>query len=501
MRQLSDSMPAAFKQLVGAFSRPLVASGAALVIGGAAIGWAYVATSAAPKGQLAVATQGAITEEVDVSGSVEAAHETSLAFETAGRVSAINVAVGQHVAAGETLATLDAGTENAALASAQATLRMRQADLASLEAGTPADELAAAQASVAAAVRSAYVAADDAVHNRADALFRYPNQSPQLIFANDATLKTTLESERAALIETFKEWQASLATLSDANAAQVAATSETDLIEVETFLDNATEALSEALPGQADAATIAADQSSVAVGRTNVAAAASALASVASALTVKASAATPEDIASAQASVDAASAAVQSAEAILSGAVLVAPVSGTITVQDADLGETVTPGAPLISMVADGKYQAVAQISEADVAKVKVGEVADASFDAYPNVSFPGHVTTVDPAATITDGVPAYGVTITFDANDPRLSSGLPANLRIITGEKDGVLTVPASAVITDATGAFVYVEGPQGPVKTPVVTGLASADGRVEIVSGLSAGARILAYGASASS
>lgn len=490
-------MTGTLRKLLHLFSQPLVAGGAALVIGAAVIGWAYWSTAARPSGAAALATRETLTEAVRLSAAVQAAHETSLAFTASGRIAQINVAVGQHVAAGQTLVALDAGTEDAALASAEATLRMKQAELASLEAGAGPADLAAAEAAAVVAVQGAYVAADDAVHNRADLIFNYPDQSPQLIFANEAGPKETLEQERRGLTTLFRDWQASLATLDNASAATAAATAEAHLRTIETFLDNASMAVAQALPGQASAATLAADKSTIATGRAEVASAASALTSAASALTVKNTPASAPDIAAAQAAVDAAAAAVAAAKAALGGAVLVAPISGTITVQSANPGETVTPGVPLVSMVADGKYQAAGQISAADIAKVKVGEAAEATFDAYPGATFAGHVTTVDPAATMTNGVPAYGVTVTFDADDPRLAAGLPAELAIITAQVPDALTVPASAVITEGSATFVYVVGPAGPVKTPVTVGHTGEDGRVEVTAGLGDGARVLAYGA----
>ena len=113
--------------------------------------------------------------------------------------------------------------------------------------------------------------------------------------------------------------------------------------------------------------------------------------------------------------------------------VLVAPISGTITVQNAHLGQTVTPGAPLVSMIGAGAFEAKAPVSESDIGKVKVGDMATATFDEYPGESFPATVSAVDPAATVTNGVASYFVTASFTTNDPRIRSGLTAHLSIIT--------------------------------------------------------------------
>ncbi len=509
----------AFTKLLIALSKPAVAVGGAAVIGLAIVGYAFASTAIHPTGGTAVAAVGPITEEVDVSASVKAAQSTDLAFQVSGRIASINVAVGQHVAAGQVLLALGSASQSAAVAGAQAALEVQKAKLASLESGTRPEQLAIDQTNVAQAqstllnsLQNAYVAADDAVHVKADQVFTNPRSaSAQIAFpVSDATLLNKVQSERVALESVFGAWQT---TLSGAEADPVGASGAVtaDLTEVSAFLDDLAALLAETpVGGSVTATALAGYQSSVNAARSEISGSVTgALPGVTTALTsykgavgaltLAQAGATPEDLAAQQAAVDAAAAAVQSAQASLSDTVLVAPVSGTITAQNANPGETATPGVPLVSMVADGKYQATAQVSETDVAKIRVGDEVDATVSAYPGASFPAKVTTVAPSVTTVDGVSGYAVTVTFDTVDPRLSEGLSATLRIITATKDSALQVPSSAIITNGTSTFVYVKSAGGAVKTPVVTGITSADGHTEIVSGLSAGDMVFSYGASA--
>ncbi len=500
-----------FISILSVLSKPAVALGGSFAIGALVVGLTWHATLVAPSGSFVSVTTGAITEEVDVSGIVKAAHSTDLAFQTSGRVASIQVQVGDHVEAGQTLVALDGSSQAAAVALAEANLEAQQAKLAALIAGTRPEQLAIDQTAVTqagnaltSALSSAYANADDAVHAKADQVFTNPRSTDaQLaILVPDAALVTRVQAERVALEPLFASWQTALASTSNPESAVVS--SEANLKIVMAFLDDLTTALAEAQPsGSVLATTLVGYQTTVNAGRLNVSGALSALISAdtayqaaVGALTLAQAGATENDIDAQKAAVDAAQASVAVAEAAASQTVITAPVSGTITAQSANLGETVVPGSPLVSMIADGKYEADAQVSETDIAKIKLNDAVEVTFDAYPGVTFAAVVTTINPAATENAGVASYGVTVTFLKNDPRLLPGLSANLRIITATKDAVLLVPTSAVITDGSQEFVYVKNAKSVLRTPVTVGIESASGMAEIVSGLSAGDSVLTFG-----
>jgi multidrug efflux pump subunit AcrA (membrane-fusion protein) len=64
----------------------------------------------------------------------------------------------------------------------------------------------------------------------------------------------------------------------------------------------------------------------------------------------------------------------------------------------------------------------------------------------------------------------------------------MTANVSIVTGQKEGVLAVPESFVLADATSSSVFVVGDSGVEKRTVTTGT-RGDGFIEILSGLSFG------------
>ena len=482
--------------LAQVLAKPAVAIGGALVLSVVAIGGAYYLTNVSPSGAYTAAVEAPITQSVNVSGPVESAQNTDLSFQVPGQVASINVKVGQHVVAGQTLIALSGGSQAAALASAKANLEEAQANLASLQAGTRSEQLAIDQTTVNSDITTAYVAADTAVHVDADQVFTNPrNASAALtVVVPDSVLVNATVQERIALEQVLTNWNAGIAsgTLDPAVAAQ-------DLTQVSTFLSNMASLLAEVQPSQAvPAATLAGYQASIASARSSIAASLSALTGAEGALMLAQAGATPQAIAAGQAQVDAAAAAVQAAAVAAGETVLSAPISGTITAQNANPGQTVAPGIILVSMESDAAFEAKAPVSEADISKVKTGESVNATFDAYPNTNFPAVVTAVDPAATLTNGVASYQVTATFAQNDPRIASGLTAHLSIITATSTDALVIPVSAVITDASGnQFVYAKAARGAdQKLPVTTGIEGADGMVQILSGLSAGTKVLTFG-----
>lgn len=496
-------------------TRPVVAVGGALVISLLAIGIAWEMSRVAPSGAIVRATDSPITEEVDIAGSVKAAEATDLSFQTSGQVVAINVDAGSRVYAGQALVVLSHASQDAALEGAQANLQVAEARLASLQAGTRPEQLAVnqsaeiqAEAAVRNAIQSAYINTDDAIHNKADQLFSNPRTANARINFTlpDVTLQNTLESERSALEPVLAAWSASLGTASFATDDPAAAAKDTEarLKAASTLLDNASRALAEVGPsGALPAATLTGYVSSINAARLNVANALTALtgsetalAAAQGALTLAKAGATANDLAAAEAQVAVAQAAVDSAKAAAAQAVLTAPITGTITVQNAHRGQTAAPGVPLVSMIGDGSFEAEAQVSEADIAKIKAGNSAQVSFDAYPGATFPATVTEVDPAATLSNGSASYRVVVTFAQDDPRISAGLTANIRIVTAAKQSALVVPASAIITAGDQHFVYVEQGGTAVKTPVELGLESATGQVEITNGIATGTEVLSYG-----
>jgi RND family efflux transporter MFP subunit len=170
---------------------------------------------------------------------------------------------------------------------------------------------------------------------------------------------------------------------------------------------------------------------------------------------------------------------------------LLAPVPGTVTLVDVRLGETAQPGTTVVAMNADGNFEIEVNVSEIDVGKVQVGDRVAITLDAFPGeTSWAGSVATVNPSEKVVDGIIFYKTVIVFDTEDPRLKSGMTANLDIETGRAAGVLRVPLRAV--KERGGKVYVQvmttASAEPEDREVMLGIEDNDG-AEVRSGLAEG------------
>ncbi|NLP05885.1 hypothetical protein GX411_08040, partial [Candidatus Fermentibacteria bacterium] len=89
---------------------------------------------------------------------------------------------------------------------------------------------------------------------------------------------------------------------------------------------------------------------------------------------------------------------------------------------------------------------------ESEVVEVESGMPAEVTLDALPDTTFWGAVTTVGlssaSAGLSSDEVAEYEVTVLLSSADPRLRSGMSAQVEIVTGVRDSCLSVPVQCVV-----------------------------------------------------
>ena len=124
------------------------------------------ATAAAPT---TTVTRGNILQSVSTSGVVSAQQTSSLSFQQSGKITAVNVTLGQQVHEGDVLAEVDATDEQDALRTAEANLSAAQAKLTTLLKGSTASQLASADQSLVQA---------QAAHDKAERAFKRCNNHP-----------------------------------------------------------------------------------------------------------------------------------------------------------------------------------------------------------------------------------------------------------------------------------------------------------------------------------
>jgi HlyD family secretion protein len=127
-----------------------------------------------------------------------------------------------------------------------------------------------------------------------------------------------------------------------------------------------------------------------------------------------------------------------------------------------------------------------------DITKIKVGQKATMTLDAYPNKTFTGKVTTINTNGSVSSNVTTYPTTISFDDTDTVIYPNMAVGAQIITDIKDGILLVPSSAITGTGDSATVKVLKSGKVQQIPVITG-SSNDTQTEITSGLNEGDTII--------
>ncbi len=157
------------------------------------------------------------------------------------------------------------------------------------------------------------------------------------------------------------------------------------------------------------------------------------------------------NVTSADASVAQAKIALDLSKVDLSYAVIRSPVDGMVITRKVSVGQTLQAGmtVPVLFQVATDltKMKVECSVDEADIGRVKEGQKAQFSVEAFPNETFSGVVQQVRYAATTTSNVVTYTTVVNVDNPEKKLRPGMTATVSIIAGEAKNVLRVPNAAL------------------------------------------------------
>lgn len=524
-----------------------------LVVVGGIVGFRLLSKNRALPYEFIVAQKGDLIREVSVTGRVKAAESVDLAFEKSGRVSAIYIKVGDKIQTGQSLISLDSADLMAQLAQSSASvesakaqlkqysaaLEVQQAKLDELKRGTRPEDIKVKEAELKKAqqdldnyyggisdiLNDAYTKADDAVNKQIDELFSNDSSlNPQLTFSvNDSQAEIDVESQRITAGRELSKLKSEISNLSaDHSSLDKSLTdAKNHLTIIRDFLTRVNDAINSAV-GLVQT-TITAYRGYINTARTNVNTAISDITvqqdyilaqkitveKIQNELALKQAGTAAEQITAQEAQVKQAEATVSSQEAQLKYAeangrniqvqiartILKAPINGLITKQEAKVGEIVSPNVNVVSIISEAKFEIETNIPEADIAKVKLGDPAKVTLDAYgEEVIFEAKVMTIDPAETLVEGVATYKTTFQFIQEDGRPKPGMTANIDILTDRKENVIAIPQRAVIVADGEKMVKIIDDQGLIKeVKVETGLRGSNGNIEILSGINEGDKII--------
>jgi HlyD family secretion protein len=143
---------------------------------------------------------------------------------------------------------------------------------------------------------------------------------------------------------------------------------------------------------------------------------------------------------------------------------ITSPVNGIVIKRAVERGQTVAASlqAPELFVIAQNlqDMQVEASIDESDVSRIRLGQKASFTVDAFPGQSFEGEIRQVRKAAQNVANVITYVAVIGFSNTAGRLLPGMTANVRVVTDLRENALKIPNAALRVRIAG----VEPAQGP-------------------------------------
>ncbi|NJM22167.1 MAG: efflux RND transporter periplasmic adaptor subunit [Richelia sp. RM1_1_1] len=210
-----------------------------------------------------------------------------------------------------------------------------------------------------------------------------------------------------------------------------------------------------------------------------------------------------EDIDQARAQVNSQRGSLQTTLAQINDTVIRAPFDGVVTKKYADPGSFVTPNSAggsssssvsssILALTANN--QVVANVSESNLAKIRIGQTLKIKTDAYPNQVFTGRVSQIAAQATVEQNVTSFEVKAEITSNNKNLlRSGMNVEVEFEIGKQENALVVPTVAVIREQRGTGVYILNQENQaVFIPIKIGVAVKN-KTEVKSGLKGNERVL--------
>ena len=466
-----------------------------------------------------------LRQTVLATGQVTSQTDLSLSFKGSGIVQKVNVKVGQKVGPAEVLASLDQKDQLASLTSARASLASAQANYQKLLDGASSEEVLVASRQV----DSAEVVLDNAqqslittkqqqqvlVSNAFKALLNSTPAaipSPGNLGSSVISVTGTYSSNEAgsyylSIVSTGNGQKLHISGLESGEAeikstpvaiglrglfVQFSSSQVYSGIDTWTITLPNTQASNYITNLNAYQAALETQRAAVTAADQTVRNAEASLQQARANLELKKAAARPADLDVAKAQILSATGQVQAAESALENTLLRAPSSGTVTVVDVKVGELAQALKQIMVLQDVENLHIEANVSEANIANVKIGQKVELTFDALgPDDKFTGTVQEIDPASTVVSGVVNYKVTAGIDKVDS-IKPGMTANLTVLVNEKADVLVVPSRSVIVKDSAKVVRVVDDINKHtyhEVDVETGLDGDGGLVEIVRGLNEG------------
>lgn len=198
-----------------------------------------------------------------------------------------------------------------------------------------------------------------------------------------------------------------------------------------------------------------------------------------------------DDLKLAQAQVDSANANLSLIEKQIEDNTIKAPINGKVVKINYEVGEQISGASPVISLLTENNFEIEVFISESNISKLKIGNEAEITFDAFgDDYKVKGQVYFIEPASTSISDVIYYKIKISFtedelEKNGFIIKSGMTSNVDIIANSKKDVFAVPARAVLLRNGGDhYIRVLEGKNVREIPVTLGISGDQAMAEVSS-----------------
>lgn len=506
---------------------------ALLILLGVGAGFVLAARGGKKSGPYEVITleKGDLVQSVSVTGRVVPEERVELGFEETGRITRIGRKVGEKAFRGEALAELDASKIMAELAEAEAAAKAEKVKLEELRRGARIEDIEVKKAELAKTeqdlsnaygkvlqtLEDAYAKGDDAVRVKTLGIFSGGQSAGYWFTVStcDSQSKARSGELRGVSETTLRDWRATLTGMTGSVSEEYRPFLEEEVKKsgarlgtLRLFLETTAWAINaDCLSGET---SLESYRKNINTGRDaiitaiagveaveqDIASAKRALETKTRELELKQAGASPEELRAAELKVEEADARVAKTQARRNGMILRAPFDGVVTEEKAKEGQIIGANAPVMIFMSQGSPKVEAFVPEADIAKIKPGDGADITLDAYEaDDIFPARVVMIDPAETLIEGVATYKITLRFTGEDARVKPGMTADIDIITAVRNSTLAVPQRAVMAEDGAKFVRVLKGEKIERTRVATGIRGSDGLIEVTEGLGEGDKVILF------
>ncbi len=143
-----------------------------------------------------------------------------------------------------------------------------------------------------------------------------------------------------------------------------------------------------------------------------------------------------------------------------------APFSGTLGIRNVDRGQYLNPGTKIVTLQQLDPLFVDFNLPQQALAQIKVGQSLTAAIDTWPDLSFSGHISAIEPRID-TD---TRNVQIRAVVNNPqhKLLPGMYVRVMVGIGDPQSYLTLPETAITYNSYGETVYLVVPKSDVKAP---------------------------------